>query len=199
LHAKVYIADDCAAIVTSGNLTTGGLVTNFEYGVAMDEPSLVRKVKHDIVEYAGLGAVLGDEQLVSFCEASDRVREAFRKQTASVAKRFRAEFEKQARIAEDQLIRLRLSGGAHHTVFAKTVLYLLKRHGPLETVEQHRLVQAIHPDLCDDSIDRVIDGQHFGKKWKHAVRTAQQQLKAAGLIELGQDGRWVLTAGDVEP
>jgi hypothetical protein len=199
LHAKVYIADDRAAIVTSGNLTTGGLVTNFEYGVALNEPSLVRKVKNDIVEYASLGAVLGDEQLISFCEASDRVREAFRKQTASVAKRFRAEFEKQARIAEDQLIRLRLSGGARHTVFAKTVLYLLKRHGPLQTTEQHPLIQAIHPDLCDDSIDRVIDGQHFGKKWKHAVRTAQQQLKAAGLIKLGQDGRWVLTSGDAEP
>jgi hypothetical protein len=199
LHAKVYIADDRAAIVTSGNLTTGGLVANFEYGVALNEPSLVRKVKNDIVEYASLGAVLGDEQLISFCEASDSVREAFRKQTASVAKRFRAEFEAQARIAEDQLIRLRLSGGAHHTVFAKTVLYLLKRHGPLKTIEQHPLIQAIHPDLCDDSIDRVIDGQHFGKKWKHAVRTAQQQLKAAGLIELGQDGRWVLTSGGAEP
>ncbi len=199
LHAKVYVADDRAAIVTSGNLTTGGLVTNFEYGVALNESSLVRKVKNDIVDYASLGAVLGDEQLASFCEASDRVREAFRKQTASVAKRFRAEFEKQARIAEDQLIRLRVSGGARHTVFAKTVLYLLKRHGPLKTIEQHPLIQAIHPDLCDDSIDRVIDGQHFGKKWKHAVRTAQQQLKAAGLIELGQDGRWVLTSGDVEP
>src|SRR5262245_1448083 len=31
LHAKVYIADDRTAIVTSGNLTVGGLVANFEY------------------------------------------------------------------------------------------------------------------------------------------------------------------------
>ncbi|MHB1558033.1 MAG: hypothetical protein ACYC61_11265 [Isosphaeraceae bacterium] len=165
----------------------------------MNEPSLVRKVKSDIAEYASLGAVLGDEQLLSFCDASDRVREAFRKQSASVAKQFRAEFEKQARIAEDQLIRLRLAGRATHTVFAKTILYLLKRHGPLRTVQQHTLIQAIHPDLCDDPVDRVIDGQHFGKKWKHAVRTAQQQLKAAGLIVLGQDGSWALASADVEP
>ncbi len=199
LHAKVYVADDQTAIVTSGNLTSGGLVTNFEYGVTLNEPSLVRKVKNDIVEYASLGAVLGDEQLLSFCEASDRVREAFRKQTASVAKRFRAEFETQARVAEDQLIRLRLSGGASNSVFAKTIVYLLKRHGPLKTVEQHSFIRAIHPDLCDDSIDRVIDGQHFGKKWKHAVRTAQQRLKEAGLIQLGQDGRWIVTSEDVEP
>src|SRR5262249_21204473 len=163
---------------------------NFEYGIALYEPSLVRQVKNDLAEYASLGAVLGDEQLLSFCEASERVRSAFRNQTESVAKRFRAEFEKQARVAEDQLIRLRLAGGATHTVFGKTILYLLKRHGPLKTVEQHPLIQAIHPDLCDDSVDRVIDGQHFGKKWKHAVRTAQQQLKAAGLIERGEDGKW---------
>jgi hypothetical protein len=199
LHAKVYIADDRAAIITSGNLTAGGLVSNFEYGVAFDEPSLVERVKNDLEEYASLGAILGDEQLASFCEASERVRHAFREQTANVARKVREEFQRQARIAEDQLIRARLAGGATHTVFAKTILYLLKRHGPLKTVEQHPLIQAIHPDLCDDSIDRVIDGQHFGKKWKHAVRTAQQQLKAAGRIELGQDRRWVLTSGDAEP
>jgi hypothetical protein len=198
LHAKVYIADDRAAIITSGNLTAGGLVNNFEYGISLNEPVLVQQVKSDLREYAGLGGALGDEQLTSFCEASRRVREAYRKQTESVAKKFRAEFEKEARKAEDQLIRLRLAGGATHTVFAKTILYLLKRHGPLMTVEQHPLVQAIHPDLCDNSVDRVIDGQHFGKKWKHAVRTAQQQLKAAGLIQLGDDGRWLLTSGGIE-
>lgn len=198
LHAKVYIADDSAAIVTSGNLTVGGLVANFEYGIALNEPPMVRLVKKDIVEYASLGASLADEQLASFCEASNRVREAFRRQTANVAKRFRADFEKQARIAEDQLIHLRLSGGAQNNVFARTIQYLLNRHGPLKTVEQHPLIQAIHPDLCDDSIDRVIDGQHFGKKWKHAVRTAQQRLKEAKLIELREDGRWVIHSGDLE-
>jgi hypothetical protein len=54
------------------------------------------------------------------------------------------------------------------------------------------MVQALHPDLCDDLVDRVIDGQHFGKKWKHAVRTAQQHLKRQGQIEL-HEGRWQIT------
>jgi phosphatidylserine/phosphatidylglycerophosphate/cardiolipin synthase-like enzyme len=198
LHAKVYIADDCAAIITSGNLTSGGLATNFEYGVALNEPSLIRQVKLDIREYASLGAILGDEQLASFCEASKRFRKAYQKQTSSVDKEFREEFEKEARIAEDQLIHLRLAGGARHTVFAKTIIYLLKRHGPLKTTEQHPLIQAIHPDLCDDSVDRVIDGEHFGKKWKHAVRTAQQRLKGEGRIKLGDNNRWLLTSGGVE-
>jgi hypothetical protein len=52
-------------------------------------------------------------------------------------------------------------------------------------------VQAIHPDLCDDSIDRVIDGEHFGKKWKHQVRSAQSYLKRIGSVQL-RDGKWRL-------
>ncbi|TKJ36792.1 MAG: hypothetical protein CEE38_10855 [Planctomycetes bacterium B3_Pla] len=78
-----------------------------------------------------------------------------------------------------------------HTVFAKTILYLLRRYGSLSTVQIHPKIESIHPDLCDNTIDRVIDGKHFGKKWKHAVRTAQQQLKRNGQVDL-QQGRWVI-------
>lgn len=88
-------------------------------------------------------------------------------------------------------MRLRLAGGAVHTVFARTIEYLLRRHGPMSTKQIHPLIASIPPDLCDDSVDRVIDGKRFGKKWKHAVRTAQQQLKKKGLIEY-VDGAWRL-------
>jgi hypothetical protein len=47
----------------------------------------------------------------------------------------------------------------------------------------HGYIHDIHPDICDDTLDRVIDGQHFGKLWKHRVRTAQAHLKEKGLIE----------------
>jgi hypothetical protein len=51
----------------------------------------------------------------------------------------------------------------------------------------------MHPDLCDDKLDRVIGGVNFGKKWKHLVRSAQQALKREGCIAL--DGsKWRLTA-----
>jgi hypothetical protein len=33
LHAKVYIADEDVAIITSGNLTAGGVLQNYEYGI----------------------------------------------------------------------------------------------------------------------------------------------------------------------
>ena len=61
-------------------------------------------------------------------------------------------------------------------------MYLLKRFGPMRTMDLHPLVQTMHPDICDDTIDRVINGEHFGKKWKHFVRNAQQSLKKTGRI-----------------
>jgi hypothetical protein len=59
----------------------------------------------------------------------------------------------------------------------------------LMTVTLHDLIEQIHPDLCDNSVDRIIDGKRFGKKWKHAVRTAQQQLKRKGLVTI-ENGAW---------
>ena len=53
LHAKVYIADASAAIVTSGNLTRAGLEHNQEYGVLLQDPSLVRQVRDDLEAFDG--------------------------------------------------------------------------------------------------------------------------------------------------
>jgi hypothetical protein len=52
-------------------------------------------------------------------------------------------------------------------------------------------VEGTHPDLCDNSIDRVINGVHFGRKWKHMLRNAQVFLRRKGLIEL-YDKKWRL-------
>jgi len=47
LHSKIYLFDDSHAVITSGNLTNGGLIKNFEYGIFVDESSLVAKIIHD--------------------------------------------------------------------------------------------------------------------------------------------------------
>jgi len=177
LHAKVYISDERAAIVTSGNLTAGGLIQNYEYGFRISDAAVVRAIRSDVSSYSTLGAEVTDSQLAAFCEIAVEMRVAFRQSQASITRAIRRRFDAIVREAEDELIRLRLAGGAMHTVFARTIMYLLQRHGPLTTLEIHARVEAIHPDLCDNSVDRVIDGKRFGKKWKHAVRTAQQQLK----------------------
>lgn len=84
--------------------------------------------------------------------------------------------------AKLEVLKSRAQGTTTHRIFSDTVLYLLEEKGPLTTAELNPLIQQIHPDLCDDTIDRVIDGVHFGKKWKHHVRNAQLNLKRKNLI-----------------
>jgi len=47
LHSKVYLFDDIKAIITSGNLTYGGMLRNFEYGIYLDEKPIVKTIVDD--------------------------------------------------------------------------------------------------------------------------------------------------------
>lgn len=47
LHSKIYLFDDEKAIITSSNLTYGGLIKNFEYGIYIDEKSVVKSITKD--------------------------------------------------------------------------------------------------------------------------------------------------------
>lgn len=191
LHAKVYIADGARAIVTSGNLTAGGLYRNLEYGIELCEESLVKWIRHELLDFLQLGVLVPAEELAIYCVAVERMRSQLEKENQAFRGKLRKAYKTALGELEDRLIRLRLAGGPIHTVFAHTIEFLLKLHGPLATVELHPLIQSIHPDLCDDSVDRVIDGRAYGKKWKHAVRSAQQQLKSSGRAEY-ESGRWRL-------
>lgn len=107
----------------------------------------------------------------------------------SINSKLRKIFEQRTDEAKIELLKAQAKGKTTHGIFCDTVLYILSKHGALTTTELHPLIQQINPDLCDDSIDRVIDGVHFGKKWKHYVRNAQQSLKRQSLIDF--DGtRW---------
>ena len=58
LHAKVYVRDEDFAIVTSANLTPSGLEMNYEYGVGLREPELVRRIRSDIESYGRVGRAM---------------------------------------------------------------------------------------------------------------------------------------------
>lgn len=47
LHAKTYIFDDKKVVITSANLTTNGLLNNYEYGVLLTDSSSVNVVADD--------------------------------------------------------------------------------------------------------------------------------------------------------
>lgn len=193
LHAKVYTADRARAIVTSGNLTYGGLVCNHECGLLVDDPVAAAQIDDEVTAYAGLGAEVDIATLNEMCDLAVDARAAYKAQTASASRESTGRLRAVLKSASDTLVRARLAEGPVHTVFAKTIEFLLRRHGPLSTEAMHPMIQQMHPDLCDDTVDRVIDGKRFGKKWKHAARTAQQQLKKRGTIAL-INGAWALVA-----
>lgn len=190
LHAKVYVADEKCAIVTSGNLTVNGLFRNFEYGVLFDDMQMVRTIRQDVLTYAGLGSPIDKAQLESFALVVTDLREMQKAAERSVKSQIRREFDRRIRAVDDELIRVRAAGRTAHAIFADAILHLLRR-GPMTTIEINLAVQRIHPDLCDDTVDRVINGQHFGKKWKHGVRTAQVFLRRRGDIRR-ENGQWRL-------
>jgi phosphatidylserine/phosphatidylglycerophosphate/cardiolipin synthase-like enzyme len=188
LHAKIYVADTKVAVITSANLTNKGLAGNHEYGVLLRDPMLVSRVRTDLTRYASLGNKVSLETLAALTQAAQELKSIRQKADQSIKARLRAAFEQRTEEAKLELLKARAKGKTTHGIFCDTILYLLEQKGPCRTVELHPLVQQIHPDLCDDTIDRVIEGVHFGKKWKHYVRNAQQALKRNGLI--GFDGQY---------
>lgn len=176
LHAKVFVADDLHAIVTSGNLTDGGLRKNCEYGVSIRTPRLVKGVRKDFEEYAQLGAPVTMAELNGLSEELAGLRRIYQTQNRRFIKDARGRFKGKLQTAEDQVLQFRARSNSNQGIFRKTILYLLAK-SPLKTAELNPMIQQIHPDICDDSVDRVIDGVNFGKKWKHHVRSAQQALK----------------------
>lgn len=181
LHAKVYVADQRHAVVTSSNMTDNGLLRNFEYGVFFKDQAVVAQIRRDVLSYAALGSEVDPAQMQRLSMVTSELREVSREMERSVRRRLRAEFNRRLSIADAEFLRARTAGRTAHAIFADAILHLLA-DGPMSTVDLNRRIQQIHPDLCDDSVDRVIDGQHFGKKWKHGVRTAQVYLRRAGQI-----------------
>ena len=190
LHAKVYVADSQCAVVTSANMTMNGLARNFEYGVLLDDPVVVSHIEGDIREYASLASPVSSSELHTFAQIVRDLRSLRQEAERTWRGAVRREFDKRVAQADHEILRVRAAGRAPHAIFADAILHFVRRR-PASTEELHQWVQAVHPDLCDDTVDRIIDGRHFGKKWKHAVRTAQQYLKRQGLIDL-REGRWCL-------
>lgn len=53
LHAKVYLFDEKEAVITSGNLTYSGFQRNFEYGVLLDDHSIIQQITKDYDDAKG--------------------------------------------------------------------------------------------------------------------------------------------------
>lgn len=191
LHAKVYIADDKKAIITSANLTSPGLDSNFEYGIGLADNVVVQHIKTDMDNYSKLGNPVSKEILSELSSIGQELVEEYERVQQSARSDLKRKFNNKLRSANVEFIRAQIGKRSAHSVFSEAVLYVLRK-GPMTTHELHPLIKQLLPELCDDTVDRIIDGQHFGKKWKHHVRNAQQFLKNQRLIIFDGE-KWALT------
>ena len=201
LHAKAYVADDHTAIVTSANLTEGGLTRNFELGVKITSTQAVTEIASDLADYGVMGVPVSHDRLAELDGLAQtaqginaRITEADRSGAAHG-------YDDVLKEIREKLIGLRVDApefaldpkASITGQFAEAVQYVLRKHGPMPTAELNVLVRNLKPELCDDEVDRVINGQSFGKRWKHDIRNAQQQLKRQGQIVL-ENRKWRLAS-----
>jgi HKD family nuclease len=167
LHAKIYIVDESLAVITSANLTYGGLKSNFEYGVLIDDTESIKTIKRDVLDYASLGHIFDKTFILKIYEESQKIEsvqekpEKERKDTE-----LRLLIEQQKKI-DSLFARQYENKETRHSIFVKTIMFLLQKHKHLTILELYALVKDIHPEMCDDSIE-----YHDEKRWKFEVRQA---------------------------
>ncbi len=196
LHAKLYISDKKSAIVTSANLTNGGLITNFEYGILINEKNFVNQIIIDLNEYNQIGNEFSFDVLGKIDLEYKKLKNEIDKNKNKIGTNPIDEIiNSNKTLIVDELFSNQIKDGKTiNEIFCNTILYLLSNIGELTTKELNSHIKEIHPDICDDNIDRVINGQSFGKKWKHSVRNAQVTLRKKGIIRIvnnDKNSKWI--------
>lgn len=195
LHAKVYIADEAAAIVTSGNLTRSALDRNIECGVLLDEPDPVRTLRAEMQSFTRLGSELDAEALRDLAPIEAELRRTRAGAEAAGSPEARREFARVLRQARPAFAGASIGDRTAPAMFADAVRFVLAR-GPRATPQLNEEVRALLPDLCDDNEDLIIKGERYGSSaWKRRVRHAQLHLRRRGEVSYDRATRlWSLVA-----
>ncbi len=193
LHAKVFVVDEKAAIITSGNLTRSSLDTNLEYGVLLSDADLVRTVRKDMLSFARLGSQVDANTIGKLTPLEADLRQA----RANIASRgtlsARRTFDKILRQVRQELVSMQVGNRSAHAVFGEAIQFVLAR-GQQTTKVIEREVSELMPSLCDDRDYLIIKGERYGRVWKRRLRHAQLYLKRKGVVTYNHDTRtWMLT------
>ncbi len=158
----------------------------------MRHPTLGAKLASDMRYHFELGNVFEREQLEAILPLVEEIKalqyQARRVGTTKVKKAL----EQRSSVLQTLLLENQVRRKTINLIFCETILFLLSTKGSLSTEELHPLIQNIHPDICDDSIDRVIRGQHFGRKVETSGQECSTDLETAGKDRSCQ---WPLDAG----
>lgn len=193
LHAKVFVADEKAAIVTSGNLTRAGLDYNFELGVLLREQGIVRAVRQEVLSFVRLGSEVGVGIIADLAPLEVELRQArvdLIRNTNSAARR---RFTEVMRQAKPVLASTQIGNRSAHAVFGEAIQLILERGSqPTRIIEEQ--VRQLLPVLCDDNDYFYIRGERYGKAWKRRLRHAQLHLKRRGILSYDTRSKvWALT------
>ena len=194
LHAKVFVADEKAAIVTSGNLTRSALDSNLEYGVLFEEPSLVHTIRNDMLSFARLGSQVDVDTIKELGPLETELREARSRVITSSTPAAKRRFDEVMRQARPVIASTQVGDRSAHSVFGEAIQFVLER-GPQTTKAIQQEVSQLLPALCDDSEVLFIKGERYGRAWKRRFRHAQLHLKRRGIVTYNLSAKtWALTA-----
>ncbi len=192
LHAKVFIADDKAAIVTSGNLTRSALDSNLEYGVLFHEPELIEKVRMDMLSFAKLGSPVDASTVAELALMETELRDARASVEDSATPAAKRRFDEVMRQVVPAFAAAQVGNRSAHAVFGEAIQFVLAR-GPQTTKEMQIEISQLMPTLCDDREFFIIKGERYGRTWKRRFRHAQLHLKRKGVVTYNANTRtWAL-------
>ena len=190
LHAKVFVADQKAAIVTSGNLTRSGLDSNLEYGVLLSDARLVQTVRADVLSFARLGSQVDVNTIDELVPLETDLREAHANIANSATADAKRKFTKVVRQARPVLASVLVGDRSAHAVFGEAIQFILAR-GPQTTRTIQQEVRHLMPDLCDDTSTSSLE---LGDG---ALRMAPFDFARPDLATLRTNG-WRLGSGRTE-
>ena len=196
LHAKVYIADEKQAIITSANLTAPGFNSNYEYGVKVIDPTLVARVSDDMRNYGRAGRRVSRGELARLDEASRDFlalyQEGAGRLSAGARRELTNEWDKIA-TAFGPPPGLHEMGSAR---FKGPIIEVLSTsRQPLTTKELCEAIQTSWPYLCDDTLMRTAKDGTRKRQWRHDIHTAQETLQRQGVLRRDARGFWRLEQG----
>ena len=181
LHAKIFIADNSAAIVTSGNLTQPGLDNNLEFGVFIDDPAQVQEVQGHMRDYMRRGSLISPDKLERLLPVQQKLREEkalLEAATDSITRELFDDLLKETKTSSDESNK---SKRESNIVLGEAVLKILASRD-MRTQDIHERIQNMHPELCDDSVPRYRNGPSNGSEWRSRVRHALDNHKKYGRI-----------------
>ena len=115
LHAKAYVADEHTAIVTSANLTNGGLRRNHELGVAITDPAGVKDIAEDLREYGNLGVLVPADALSELDAMTQQAQVIKAKVDSSLSNSVVEAHDAIRNNMEERLVELSVAGEAFST------------------------------------------------------------------------------------